>query len=107
MVLVVVNQIYEGLELGRADEEEPAFLLDQAVLDLLLGDERDRERVGNSLADSDQKRPIDVDPRQDVLGLLPAPGAVEPGLKISSVSYNYVLHLSCCFNNGQICGFSN
>ena len=81
MVLVVVNQIDEGLELGRADEEEPAFLLDQAVLDLLLGDERDRERVGNSLAHSDQKRPVDVDPRQDVLGLLPAPGAVEPGLK--------------------------
>ena len=81
MVLVIVNQIDEGLEVGRSDQEESSFLLDQAVLDLLLSDEGDGKRVWHPFADPDQERSVHVDPRQDVLGLLPTPGPVKPRLK--------------------------
>jgi len=51
------------------------------VLDLLLCDEGDGERVGNPLAHPDEKGAVRVDPGQDVLCLLPAPAAVEPRLE--------------------------
>jgi hypothetical protein len=50
------------------------------VLDLLLGDEGDGERVGHALAHSDQKTSVHVDPRQHVFGLLTTPRAVKPRL---------------------------
>jgi hypothetical protein len=50
------------------------------MLDLLLGDEGDGERVGNAFSDSNEKSPVHVDAGQHVLGLLPTPSAVKPGL---------------------------
>jgi len=80
MPFVVMNELDEGLEVRRSDEEEPSLLLDEAVLDLLLGDEGDGERVGHALAHSDQKTSVHVDPRQHVFGLLTTPRAVKPRL---------------------------
>ena len=48
--------------MGRPDEEQSALLLDQAVLDLLLCDEGDGERVGDALADSNEESSVHVDP---------------------------------------------
>ena len=57
-----MNEIQKGFEVSRSDEEQSSFLLDQAVLDLLLCDEGDGERVGDALSNPDQKRPVHVDP---------------------------------------------
>ena len=50
------------------------------MLDLLLGDEGDGERVGNPLTDTNEESPVKVDAGQHVFGLLPTPRAVKPGL---------------------------
>ena len=57
-----MNEIQKGFEVSRSDEEQSSFLLDQAVLDLLLCDEGDGERVWDALSNPDQKRPVHVDP---------------------------------------------
>ena len=80
MPFVIVYQLQEGLEVCRSDEEESSLLFDEAVLDLLLCDEGDRERVGNALADPDEEGAVHVDARKHFLGLLATPRSVKPRL---------------------------
>lgn len=43
VLFIITDQVNEALELCGTDDEKPAFLLDQAVLDHLVGPKRNGE----------------------------------------------------------------
>ena len=79
------HQVHQALELGRPDQEEPALLLDEAVLHLLVRHEGDGEAVLDPLAGPHQEGPVQHQLEQHLAGLLPGAARVEPGLVLVSV----------------------
>lgn len=91
MALVVVDQLDEALELDGADGVEPALELYPAVLDVLLGPERDGVRVGLLVAGPHEEGPVRGHALQHLLGQAARALRVPPFLLLVLVGLWYRL----------------